>query len=314
VFGKHNIIEEQQLENQVLTLSPSDFSCIEDYLSKFKTLRNLCEECKLKIDVDHCIYLILSKLDSSYSVFVSTFYAMQEALGEAYQKPSVENFCDALIREQDKLVQLRVIITASTSNKSLVFHQKDKPKNIKKQQTRHKNKQYKGPKPTQTTFPPNADKGEKYKSKNTNTHCNFCDKDGHDESECFKKMAVLEATTKKHNINIDSTSSSSSHGHALSSSSFSFNTNSTSTYTFDEWLIDSGSSYHMDKDRAIFSTLNECKTKKIFIGDDRSLSVEGSGTVQVENGHFNDILCVPRISCNLLSLYIKSDIQAKVKP
>jgi hypothetical protein len=112
VFGKHNIIQAQQLENQVLTLSPNDFSCIEDYLSKFKTLRTLCEECKIKIEEDRCIYIILSKLGSAYYVFVSTFYAMQEALGTAYKKPSLENFCDALIREQDKLVQLGVISTA----------------------------------------------------------------------------------------------------------------------------------------------------------------------------------------------------------
>jgi hypothetical protein len=148
VFGKHNIIGEQQLENQVLTLSPSDFSCIEDYLSKFKTLITLCEECKIKIDEDRCIYIILSKLGSAYFVFVSTFYAMKEALGASYQKPSLENFCDSLIREQDKLVQLGVINTAGTSNKALVVHQKDKPKNTKKQHPRHNNKQYKGPKPT----------------------------------------------------------------------------------------------------------------------------------------------------------------------
>jgi hypothetical protein len=114
-------------------------------------------------------------------------------------------------------------------------------------------------------------------------------------------MEALEEMMKKHNINIDSTSSSSSHGHALSSFGFSFNT--TSTSTFDEWLIDSGASYHMDKDRDIFSTLNECNTKKIFVGDDISLSVEGSGIVQVENRHFNDVLCVPSLSCNLLSVY-----------
>jgi hypothetical protein len=122
VFGKHNIIRGQQLENQVLTFSPSDFSCIEDYLSEFKTLRTLFEECKIKIDEDHCIYLIFLKLGSAYSMFVSTFYAMQEAIGTTYQKPSLDNFCDALIREQDKLVQLGVINTASTSNKALVVH------------------------------------------------------------------------------------------------------------------------------------------------------------------------------------------------
>jgi hypothetical protein len=73
-------------------------------------------------------------------------------------------------------------------------------------------------------------------------------------------MEALEEAMKKHNISIDSTSSSSSHGHALSAFGFSFNTNSTSSSN--EWLIDSGSSYHMAKDKAIFSSLNECKTKK----------------------------------------------------
>jgi hypothetical protein len=106
---------------------------------------------------------------------------------------------------------------------------------------------------------------------------------------------------KKHNINIDSTSSSSSHGHARFSFGFSFNTISTSSS--DEWLIDSGSYYHMAKDKNIFCSLNECNTNKIFDGDDRSLSVVGSGTIQVDNCHFNDVLCVPTISCNLLSIY-----------
>jgi hypothetical protein len=121
---------------------------------------------------------------------------------------------------------------------------------------------------------PNGDTGEKYKNNKTDRHCNFCDKDGHDESNCFKKMATLEAMMKKHNISIDSTSSSSSHGHALSASGFSFNTNSTSSS--DEWLIDLGASYHMAKDKAIFYALNECNTKKIFVGDDRYLIVVGS--------------------------------------
>jgi hypothetical protein len=115
-------------------------------------------------------------------------------------------------------------------------------------------------------------------------------------------MATLEAAMKKNNINIDS-SSSSSHGHPLFASSFSFNTPSTTTSSSDDWLIDSGASYHMAKDKAIFSSLNECNTKKIFFGDDRSLSVVGSRTVQVENSHFNDVLCVPNLSCNLLSVY-----------
>ena len=59
----------------------------------------------------------------------------------------------------------------------------------------------------------------------------------------------------------------------------------------------------MTNDQAIFSTMHECNTKHIFVGDDRSLSVVGSGIVPVETGHFSDVLCVPKISCNLLSVY-----------
>ena len=45
--------------------------------------------------------------------------------------------------------------------------------------------------------------------------------------------------------------------------------------------------------------MNECNTKQIFIGDDRYLSVVGSGTIPVDNGYFSDVICVPRIYCNL---------------
>jgi hypothetical protein len=95
MFGKHNIIGAQQLANQVLTLSPNDISSIEDYMSKFKKIINLCEECKIKIEEYHFMCLIIYKLGSAYSVFVSTFYDMQEALGTTYQKPNLENFFDS---------------------------------------------------------------------------------------------------------------------------------------------------------------------------------------------------------------------------
>jgi hypothetical protein len=216
-----------------------------------------------------------------------------------YKDPTLECFRDALIRELDKLLQNGVIGIVGTSNKVIVAQQKDKSKNPKKQHPRRNKKQNKGPKPSHPTSTPNGDKGEKSKSKKTNKHCNFCGKDGHVESKCFKKMEALEAMMKKHNMTIDS--SSSSHGHAHSPSSLSFN--ATSTSSSNEWFIDFGASYHMAKDKAIFYALNECNTNKIFVGDDRSLSVVGSRIVQVHNGHFNDVLCVPSLFCNLLSMY-----------
>ena len=86
VFGKHNIIWAHQLENQLMNLISNDFPCIEDYLSKLKTLRILCIDCKLDMKEEWCIYVILAKFGSAYFVFVSTFYATRETLGSAYKK------------------------------------------------------------------------------------------------------------------------------------------------------------------------------------------------------------------------------------
>ena len=75
VFGIHNQIRAHQLENELLTLDPNNFSSIEDFLSKFKTRRVLVEGCKVKNEYGSLIYCILAKLGPAYSVFVSAFHS-----------------------------------------------------------------------------------------------------------------------------------------------------------------------------------------------------------------------------------------------
>ena len=90
-------------------------------------------------------------------------------------------------------------------------------------------------------------------------------------------MEDLEATMKKHNIHLENSSTSFS-GMALSAcgcqasrSGYALNVSSSSHSH--EWLIDSRAFYHMAKNKATFSYLNDCNTKNIYVGDDRSLSV-----------------------------------------
>ena len=93
MFGKHNEIRGHQLGNELIFLNPSDFSCIQEYLSKYKTLILLCEECKIKKEDKQCIYHILSKLGPAYSIFVSTFYSMKESMNAAsYQELVLNHF------------------------------------------------------------------------------------------------------------------------------------------------------------------------------------------------------------------------------
>ena len=54
--------------------------------------------------------------------------------------------------------------------------------------------------------------------------------------------------------------------------SFGLSFNQSSYSCYNEWIIVSREYHHMDKDRYILSSLNECNTKQIFVGDDRYLS------------------------------------------
>jgi len=102
VFGIKNEIRAHQLENEFLTLDPNNFSCIEYFFSKFKTLRLLLEVVKVKKEDGSLIYSILTKLGLAYSMFVSTFHSTIEAFisqGQDYKSPSFDAFCDSLTRE-----------------------------------------------------------------------------------------------------------------------------------------------------------------------------------------------------------------------
>jgi hypothetical protein len=79
-FGIKNEIRVFQLENELLTLDLSNVPSIEDYLSKFKTLKLLLEGCNVSKEEDPIIYGILTKLPLAYSVFISTFHSTRESL------------------------------------------------------------------------------------------------------------------------------------------------------------------------------------------------------------------------------------------
>ena len=68
-------------------------------------------------------------------------------------------------------------------------------------------------------------------------------------------------------------------------------------------LIDSGSSNHMMAERDSFSSLETSKSIPIHMGDDSTIISEGQGTVDLENGFFSNVLYVPSLASNLLSVY-----------
>ena len=135
VFGIQNVIMAHQLENELLTFNPNNFSSIEDFLLTFKTLRLILEGCKVKKEDGSFIYSIIARLGLAYSVFFFTFHSTREALitqGIAYKSPSFDPFCNSLIREQEKILHLGLFNTGNSSKKALSAQQQPYERNPKK--------------------------------------------------------------------------------------------------------------------------------------------------------------------------------------
>ena len=55
--------------------------------------------------------------------------------------------------------------------------------------------------------------------------------------------------------------------------------------------------------KEVFSSLDACEGPPILMGDDSPIEVTGKGRVELLHGSFEDVLHVPKISVNLLSVY-----------
>ena len=71
----------------------------------------------------------------------------------------------------------------------------------------------------------------------------------------------------------------------------------------DAWIIDSGASHRMASLEVVYSSLDACKGPLILMGDNSSVKVTGKGRIELANGSFKNMLHVPKLSVNLLSMY-----------
>ena len=55
--------------------------------------------------------------------------------------------------------------------------------------------------------------------------------------------------------------------------------------------------------RAYFPSLDTNKSSPIHMGDDSTIISKGQGTIKLENGSFFNVLYVPSLASNLLSVY-----------
>jgi hypothetical protein len=68
-------------------------------------------------------------------------------------------------------------------------------------------------------------------------------------------------------------------------------------------IVESGESHHMDASEVVYSSLDACKGPLILMGDNSSFEFTGKGRIELTNRSFKNVLHVPNLSVNPLSVY-----------
>jgi hypothetical protein len=59
----------------------------------------------------------------------------------------------------------------------------------------------------------------------------------------------------------------------------------------------------MEMKEEVFSSLSPCSRPPLIMGDYTTVAVAGEGRVELQNGSFENVLHVTKISMNMLSVY-----------
>jgi hypothetical protein len=73
--------------------------------------------------------------------------------------------------------------------------------------------------------------------------------------------------------------------------------------SLDAWIVDSGASQHMDATKEVYPSLYAFKRPPILMGDNSPIEVTEKGRIELTKGSFENVLHVPKLSINILSMY-----------
>ena len=150
----------------------------------------------------------------------------------------------------------------------------------------------------------NTENRSRSKSRHKNVVCNYCKKKGHVISDCFKlknkekqKGKFVERNTESAEASI---AADENDGTIFCATENNFRSNN-------EWILDSGCSYHMCPNRDWFSTYESTEGGVVLMGNNAVCKVVGKGTIRIKMYDgivrtLTNVRHVPDLKKNLISL------------
>jgi hypothetical protein len=304
LFGKQDEMRGHMLEVELLTLDPKRFDNIQDFFTKFKDLLSQLKACGVDKSAEEkqMVLTILSKIGPEFSVFVSTFHTVIFASRATWKMPSLEDFIESLTQERTKLMNMGTI--KGPRAHALTVH--DGSHKYRKSKDKDKWKYHAHTKKEEYTKPFTDASGSKGGKGRKGEKCTYYHKGFHSESTCMQKKIDLmsqilqqnnlgyripEGAKKKNPGDLNSKKGNSSHALIAINSSP------------DAWIVDSGESHHMAASEILYYSLDACKGPPIMMGDNTSIEVTDKGRIELTNESFENVMHVPKLSVNLLSVY-----------
>ena len=126
-------------------------------------------------------------------------------------------------------------------------------------------------------------------------NCNFYGTYGYRESDCFKKKKSQSGKGSDKSNNFNNKNKNKKFGYVATHYTKSHSNSS-------DWIIDSGCTNHMCFERAKFENFHKYRKDAVVIGDNSILEVQGIGSVLIQRMILENILDVPKLTMNLLSV------------
>ena len=268
IYMKKTIENRLYLKQKLYSLKMTEGTSILSHLDKFDSVIIDLENVEVKIGEEDQAILLLCSLPLSFKHFRDTMI---------YGKDTISYSCVKSALKSKEQIDRDITGESSSGQADGLFV---------RGRSEHRD------------FENNKSKGRS-KSRHKNKICNYCKKKGHIKADCFK---LKNKNKLEENRNTAEASIA-----ADESDGTIFVATANVVKSSDEWISDSGCSYHITPNQHYFSTYESFDGGYVLMGNNVPCKVIGRGTVQIKMHDgvirtLTDVRHVPDLKRNLISL------------